>query len=174
MDAKEYLDNTYEQEGQPDVNNEFIVRLMTEYAEMRTKEDNLRVLADMDNLRKRVAKERIEMETRIKAESLIDIFTIADDIHSAQSTLTPDKAQILNGIASKVDTLLSKHGMVSIQTDVYDKDLHEVIHVITSNKKLNSPRIRSVVSKGYKSGDTIIRHPKVIIEQWKTEKSETL
>ena len=66
-------------------------------------------------------------------------------------------------IVSKLGKFLSSYGIESIQTDKHDVDVHDVAAIIESDQDTNS--IVGVVAKGYRKGDKIIRHPKVILSK---------
>ncbi|MDR1033409.1 MAG: nucleotide exchange factor GrpE [Bifidobacteriaceae bacterium] len=49
--------------------------------------------------------------------------------------------------------------------DEFDATLHDaILDVPTENEKLTKPLVKEVVERGYKQGDSIIRHAKVITE----------
>ena len=116
----------------------------------------LRQVADFDNYRKRTNKEKEEIVFRTRQSMLNSILDIDSDISLASRHIKDEGMQI---ILSKLDKFLTSHGVEIIQTDTYDSDTHDVISVVDSDKK----GIVDVVSKGYKLGDKILRHPKVII-----------
>ena len=70
-----------------------------------------------------------------------------------------DKGLLL--IAKKLETFLKNQGVETIQTETYDDELHEVISVVSTDKK----GIVDVVSKGYSLNGKLFRHPKVVISQ---------
>jgi len=124
----------------------------------RWKDLYLRQVADFDNFRKRTNKEKEEIVFRTRQSMLDSILDIDSDISLASKHIKDEGIQI---IIAKLDKFLTNHGVEVIQTDTYDSDIHDVISVVDSNTK----GIVDVVSKGYKLGDRILRHPKVIISK---------
>ena len=68
-----------------------------------------------------------------------------------------DKGVLL--IAHKLDTFLKSQGIETIQTEVYDEDLHEVISVIPADEQ----KVVDVVSKGYSLNGKPFRYPKIVL-----------
>lgn len=119
----------------------------------------LRLSADMDNLRKRIFKEKEELVIKTKTSMIEPLLDIDSDIAIASKHSEDEGVKL---IVSKLEKFLSTQGIQTIQTDSYDENLHEVISVIeTDSCKTNC--ILDVVSKGYMIGDKIIRHPKIIL-----------
>ena len=116
----------------------------------------LRQVADFENFRKRTNKEKEEIVFRTRQSMLDSILDIDSDISLASKHIKDEGIHI---IISKLDKFLTNHGVEIIQTESYDADIHDVISVVDSDTK----GIVDVVSKGYKLGDKILRHPKVII-----------
>ena len=119
----------------------------------------MRVSADFENYKKRMAKERDEVISRTRTSMLEAIMDIDSDIALASKQIEDEGITL---IISKLDKFLANQGIKTIPTDKYDANLHEVISMIPGQE---SNSIISVVSKGYSVGDKIIRYPKVIIGQ---------
>ena len=120
------------------------------------KKQYIRLAADFDNFRKRMAREKEDTIMAVKTSMIEPILDLDSDISLAAKKINDEG---INLIVSKLDKFLKSQGIETIQTDTYDPDVHEVISMVDSNKK----GIVDVVSKGYKIGDKIIRYPKVII-----------
>ena len=121
----------------------------------------LRLYADMENLKKRLTKEKVEAVEKNKVQMIESILDINSDLGIALKNYS-DVPEGIKIIVSKVDTFLKSQGIREAQTDTYDPDLHEVISIIESGK---SGMIIDVVSKGYFLGEKIIRYPKVILSK---------
>jgi molecular chaperone GrpE len=120
------------------------------------KNQYLRLAADFDNFRKRMAREKEDTILKVKTSMIEPILDLDSDISLASKKINDEG---INLIVSKLDKFLKSQGIETIQTDTYDPDVHEVISMVDSNKK----GIVDVISKGYKIGNKIIRYPKVII-----------
>jgi len=115
----------------------------------------LRLCAEFDNYKKRVAKEKEDIKTKTKIDTITSILDLDNDLSIATKN---DPSEGLKLIVSKVDKYLNSQGISSIPCDEYDIDTHEVISKISDGED-----IIDVASKGYKLNDTIIRYPKVIL-----------
>jgi molecular chaperone GrpE len=121
----------------------------------------IRLSADFDNYRKRTLKEREEITLRTKASVLDSIMDLDSDVSIASESIKDEQAREgMKLILNKVNKFLSNNGIESIQNETYNPEEHEVVHILTEGSK----EIKSVVSKGYKSGDKILRYSKVVIK----------
>jgi len=117
----------------------------------------LRLAADFENFKRRVSKEKEEIKSNTKSLMLSSILDLDSDISIAVKQ-EKDNAG-LNLFANKLTKFLSQQGVESIQTETYDKDIHEVISVL----EIGEEKIVDVVSKGYIVNDKPIRYPKIIL-----------
>ena len=125
------------------------------------KEAYARLAADFDNFRKRVAKEREDLINRTKTSMLEPIMDMDSDISLAFDAIKDEQSkQGLKLISGKLNKFLSTHGIETIPTDKYDLEKHEVVSVMSDD----ASEIHAVISKGYSSGDKIIRYSKVILK----------
>ena len=62
-------------------------------------------------------------------------------------------------IANKIETFLKSHKIEIIQTETYDRDLHEVISILP----IGESKVIDVVSKGYTLDGKPFRYPKIIL-----------
>jgi molecular chaperone GrpE len=117
----------------------------------------LRLLADFDNYKRRVAKEKDDLRLNTKTMMLTAILDLDSDLSIAvKASKDPEGLRL---IMSKLEKFLSNQGVESIQTDTYDVDLHEVISVL----EIGEEKIVDVVSKGYTLNGTPFRFPKIIL-----------
>lgn len=115
------------------------------------KGDYVRLYAEFENYKKRVLREKEELVNSVKTRMLESILDIDSDL-----SLVKHNTDGVSLIMSKLEKFLKSQGVETIQTDVYDADMHEVISIADSNDI-------SVVSKGYKMGDKVIRYPKIVL-----------
>lgn len=117
----------------------------------------LRLFAEFDNYKRRVAKEKDDLRVNTKTMMLTAILDLDSDLSIAvKSSKDQDGLKL---IMSKLEKFLNNQGVESIQTDTYDADLHEVISVL----EIGEEKIMDVVSKGYKLNDKPFRFPKIIL-----------
>jgi molecular chaperone GrpE len=117
----------------------------------------LRLFAEFDNYKRRVAKEKDDLRVNTKTMMLTSILDLDSDLSIAvKSSKDQDGLKL---IMSKLEKFLNNQGVESIQTDTYDADLHEVISVL----EIGEEKIVDVVTKGYKLNDKPFRFPKIIL-----------
>lgn len=133
--------------------------LLEEWAGIKGKngaDSHLRLAAEFDNYKKRVAKEKEDLVNNTKVKMLTAILDMDSDISFAMKSIEDEGVKL---IASKLDKFLKEQGIESIQTDTYDGELHEVISVIDVGEE----KIVDVVSKGYTLNGKPFRYPKIIL-----------
>lgn len=124
-------------------------------------EDNyLRLYSDFENYKKRVIKDKEDIKNNTKVSMITSILDMDNDISIAIKNIKDEQTKEgVKLIANKLETFLKSHGIESIQTDIYDEDLHEVISVI----EIGESKIIEVVSKGYSLNGKPFRHPKIVL-----------
>lgn len=126
--------------------------LLEEYS----KGSYLRLAAEFDNYKKRVAKEKEDLVINTKVKMLTSILDMDNDIAIALKNVEDEGIKL---IASKLSNFLKSQGVEEIQTDSYDGELHEVISVIDVGEQ----KIIDVISKGYTINGKPFRYPKIIL-----------
>lgn len=137
------------------------------------KDTMLRKAAELDNVRKRVQRERIQLFEEAKAGALEDFMPIADDLIRTLKAAEESKIEdsFLEGVqlvADKFKNVLEKHGVERIdETGVpFDVNLHDaMMKQAAPDDKTGSDVVLQVLESGYKIGDRIIRHAKVIVSE---------
>lgn len=138
--------------------NEEIVEVTVEQKLQESEDKYLRLYADFENYKRRVQKDKEELVLNTKTKMLSSILDMDNDISIALKSMDKvDEGVIL--IANKLDTFLKSQGIESIQTEVYDEDLHEVISVIPAGEQ----KVVDVVSKGYSLNGKPFRYPKIVL-----------
>lgn len=121
----------------------------------------LRLYADMENLKKRLTKEKNESIERTKIRMIESILDMDNDISIALKNIKGEIPEGVSLIVKKLKNFLKSQAIEEILVDKYDPDLHEVISVIETGEE----KIVEVVSNGYKMGDKIVRYPKIILSK---------
>ena len=142
-------------------------KIKAELEECRDK--YLRKVAEFDNMRKRNAKERIELIQTAGADVIRDLLDVLDDCDRAQKQLenledSAEKEGIIL-VFNKLRNTLGAKGlklMESKETD-FDPELHEAISEIPAPTPELSGKVIDEVTKGYYLNGTIIRHAKVVV-----------
>lgn len=118
----------------------------------------VRLFAEFDNYKKRVKKEKEDLVLSTKTKVLSSVLDMDSDISLAIKSLNVvDDGLLL--IAQKLENFLKSQGIESIQTDLYDEELHEVISVI----EIGQHKIIDVVTKGYTLDGKPFRYPKIVL-----------
>lgn len=136
----------------------------------KEKEKFLRLFAEFENYKRRTSKERMELFKTAGQEVITSLLPVLDDFDRAIKELSKSNdKEMFTGvelISNKFKETLKAKGLQEIeveQGDVFDAEVHDAITQIPApNKKLKG-KIIDVVEKGFKLGDKIIRHPKVVV-----------
>ncbi len=136
----------------------------------KEKDKFLRLFAEFENYKKRTSKERIELFKTAGQEVIISLLPVIDDFDRALKELSKsEEKEMFKGIElinNKFKETLKNKGLLEMevkQGDAFDAEVHDAITQIAApNKKLKG-KIVDVVEKGFKLGDKIIRHPKVVV-----------
>jgi len=121
----------------------------------------IRLYADMENLKKRMFKEKEDAILNTKSKMIDPILDMDNDLNIALKSFK-EIPQGVNLIVNKIKSFLESQGIKEIETSIYNKDLHEVINILETG---DGEKVIDVVSKGYKIGDKIIRYPKIILSR---------
>ncbi len=134
-----------------------------------------RKVAEFDNYRRRVNSEREEFRKLSNEKIIIELLPVLDNfekaIESAESK--HDYKMLLDGIMliyKQFKSALKKFGLEEIESlnKEFDPNLHEALQI----KEENSYSVDTVIGewlKGYKLGEKIIRHSKVIVARGNEE-----
>ena len=134
-------------------------------AELEQKNDVLlRTAAEFDNYKKRTEREKSGVAEYARAGIIKQLLPILDNIDRAAGAdrESPDYIKGIELIVKQLEGLSENLGIEEIakQGETFDPNLHEaVMHIEDEN--LGENVIAEVLQKGYKTGDTIIRHAMV-------------
>ena len=138
-----------------------------------TKDTLLRKAAELENVRKRVQKERISLFEDARIQALQEIIPIAEDMNrtleaSASTKIDDNFLQGVQMVASKFKQLFERYGVELInQAQVpFDVDFHDaMLRQPTEDPKITSNTVLQVLETGYKIGNRVIKHAKVIVSE---------
>lgn len=144
-----------------------IAELEKENADL--KEQLLRKIADFDNYRKRMIKEKQETLDYANTNLLKDLLDSLDNFDRTieAAATAKDASSIADGVkmVSKglVSLLENKYNLTSYGAsgDVFDPEIHEAIG--SAQGAVAEPTLAQVYLKGYKLKDRVIRHAKVMV-----------
>ena len=137
----------------------------------KEKDKCLRLFAEFENYKKRTSKERMELFKTAGQEVLVSLLPVLDDFDRALKELSKSEEdkEMFKGVElihNKFKETLKHKGLEQIEVvegDVFDAEVHEAITQIPAPDKNMKGKIIAIVEKGFKLGDRIIRHPKVVV-----------
>ena len=148
-----------------------IARLDAAYKAERDK--HLRLAAEFDNFRKRMAKERQEAGTRAQAEMVQGLVEILDDImrFAHLDPATVDSNTVVQGVAMverKVMKTLSGHGLELVDPAgrPFDPAFHEAVGTEPAASSEEDHLVARVYQPGYVFRGQLIRPARVVVKQW--------
>lgn len=143
--------------------NEKIAKLEDKY---------LRTVAEFDNYRKRVLKEKAELILNGGARVAEAILPVLDDMERAidNGGKTDDLQVLREGmelIHAKFVKTLEGQGIKKIETENadFDTDVHEAVAMVPGMGDDKKGKVIDCIQAGYKINDKVIRHAKVAVGQ---------
>jgi len=144
--------------------------LREEYNDL--KDNNLRLLAEFDNYRKRTFKEKADLVNTATAGVFAEMLPLIDDFERAKQALasTNDILAVVEGvdlIYQKFVNFLTQHGVKEINTEKEDfnTEFHEAVTLFPASSEEQKGKIIDCISKGYTLNDKVIRFAKVVVGQ---------
>lgn len=144
----------------------------TKAALEKEKKEYLFLMADFDNFRKRVLREKAELIKNGAEKALKGILPIVDDFERGleASKAVSDAESIRQGmelIYSKLIKYLSDNGVKAMETTnaVFDPEIHEAVAMVPAADESQKGLIIDTTQKGYTLNDKVLRHAKVVVAQ---------
>jgi molecular chaperone GrpE len=133
--------------------------------------DLQRVQADFANYRKRALRDQQLVADRAKAGVIAQLLGVLDDLDRARSHGDLESGP-LKSVAEKLVTALEVLGLSGFGTegDEFDPALHEAVQHEGDG---THPIVGSVMRRGYKVGDQVVRHAMVGVVDTVPETGET-
>jgi molecular chaperone GrpE len=129
----------------------------------------LRLAADFDNYRKRVAREQVELTSRANERLLNELLPVLDDLERAlEAAAEHEEAKLEEGVRLVHRSLLGlveRHGLSEIETDgAFDPHVHEAL-LAQPGEGAEEGSVLQVLQKGYRLGDKVLRPARVIVAE---------
>jgi molecular chaperone GrpE len=129
----------------------------------------LRLAADFDNYRKRVAREHAELTTRANERLVNELLPVLDDLERAlEAAAEHEEAKLEEGVQlvhRSLASLLERHGLKEIDTDgAFDPHVHEAL-LAQPAEDAEEGSVLQVLQKGYRLGDKVLRPARVIVAE---------
>ncbi len=144
-------------------------RLQVEAADWQDK--YLRLYADLDNSKKRIARRYAHQFDEEKEEVLRDMLPLADNLERALANVSADvtDAGLRRGVEITLETFLNtlaKYGVKPIQAigQPFDPRLHEAVSAVHKPNFLPGTVVH-VTEKGYTMGDKLLRPARVYVAE---------
>jgi molecular chaperone GrpE len=130
---------------------------------------HLRALADFDNYRKRVQRERESAAQASKRQLMLALLDVLDDFERALAYTNTAPESILTGariIHQRLTDLLQAQGVVPYTSagQPFDPALHEAVDVINTDQATPGV-VLNELSHGYRWGDEVLRPARVRVAQ---------
>ncbi|HYZ27651.1 MAG TPA: nucleotide exchange factor GrpE [Thermoleophilaceae bacterium] len=125
-----------------------------------------RTQAELENLRKRAARDVAQAGQRAKANLVRELLPVVDNLERALATANPEEDHLAEGVrlvhVELVNTL-ERNGIKAFDPagEPFDPNVHEAISMRESDN--GSGIVLDVVEKGYKLGDSVIRPARVVV-----------
>jgi molecular chaperone GrpE len=171
-------DNDALPEDQPETNGAEMMaqELSGLRAEVEAHKDRaLRALAEVENVRKRLERERDDARTYSVTRFARDMLTVADNLNRALAAVPPDARAksdesvkaVLDGVeatARELSAALARHGVkpIEAQGQRFDPNLHQAIAEVPA-PDAQPGTVVNVVQPGYLIGDRLLRPAMVTV-----------
>ncbi len=127
------------------------------------KEAHLRRLADMDNLRKRIEREKAEFQQYALNDVMLELLAIGDNFERALRSEPSDAdgktfREGVQLILRMFQSLLAKHGVrpIAVEKGAFDPAFQHAMMVEESDQ-VEEPTVDEELQRGYMLGDRLLR-----------------
>ncbi|MEO7922085.1 MAG: nucleotide exchange factor GrpE [Chitinophagaceae bacterium] len=154
--------------NEPVIEETELESLRAELAESTDK--YIRKVAEFENMKRRSAKERIELIQTAGRDVITEMLDVLDDCDRAQKQMesSEDAQSIREGVMlvfNKLRGTLQARGVKAMETlhQEFNPDLHEAVTEIPAQTEELKGKVVDELMKGYYLNDKIIRHAKVVV-----------
>ena len=148
------------------------------------KEDKIRVLAEMENLRKRFDREKVDSIKYGSVNFARDILSPSDNLERALSAINKEEDQpqsiqnLIDGllmVKKELSSALEKNGITKIDTlnKKFDPNLHQAMMEIENNE-IDEGVVVQEIQTGYMMYDRLLRPAMVGVSKKPKHESETV
>lgn len=132
----------------------------------------IRLVAEFDNYRKRVMREKAELIKNGGEKVVTAILPVLDDMERAEQTM--EKAEDVNAVKEGVTLIIEKfmkllkhEGLEKIEAvgQDFNTDFHEAIAMVPGQPDEMKGKVLDCVMNGYTLNEKVIRHAKVAVAQ---------
>jgi len=137
---------------------ELVAQLEAEIADLRDR--SIRTLADFDNYRKRMEREKEELSRYAAAELLRSLLPVVDNLERALSSggSAEDLKAGVEMILRQTHDLLRRHGVspVAAAGERFDPAVHEAV-TREEDPEVEVPTVAAELQRGYRLGERLLR-----------------
>jgi molecular chaperone GrpE len=129
----------------------------------------VRNLADFDNYRRRVERERAQAAQSGKRELILPLLEVMDDFERALERANDDPQLVVAGVRvihRRLAGLLAAHGVAAFESQgkYFNPLLHEAVDTVKS-EQAEPGTVLEEVSRGWRWGDDLLRPARVRVAQ---------
>jgi molecular chaperone GrpE len=162
------LDNENKKQDFSDKENEIPGKTISEIQEIDYKDKYLRLLAETENVRRRIQKEKSETIRFAVENTVSEFLPTLDNFENAlkfSNNASEDVKNWAKGfqmMLTQFRDILHNHGIVAFHSEgnMFDPHFHEAMEIVETNESPDGT-ILEEYAKGYKSGNRTIRPAKV-------------
>ncbi|WOO41458.1 nucleotide exchange factor GrpE [Rubellicoccus peritrichatus] len=137
---------------------------------MAARDGYLRTVADMENLRKRFAREKEEIRRRAASDLIEDLLPALDnlEIGLASAANHPEASDVAKGfefVATQIGQILQQHGLERVSPapgEPFDHSLHEAVAHEASDE-IEDHQVIKVMRVGYSLNERLLRPASVVV-----------
>ncbi|MBR5466571.1 MAG: nucleotide exchange factor GrpE [Bacteroidaceae bacterium] len=166
--SQEQTETAEETENKETVEVDPLEAAQAEIAEL--KKQLLYKIAEFDNFRKRVIKEKADLILNGGEKVIASILPVMDDMERAleQMHKADDVQAVVEGVTliqKKFMGILEKQGVKAIETKDadFDVEVHEAIAQFPAPSEEMKNKVMDCTLKGYKLNEKVIRHAQVVV-----------
>ena len=137
--------------------------------ELKTEHDlHLRALADFDNYRRRVNREREEIGKEALRDFLRSLLDVVDDLERLLAFVRDETSPVIDAaraVHRKLMDLLAKEGVHPVDSvgQPFDPAFHEVVATAPAGEKDIVPLVAQEVRRGYTWDGKLLRTAQVVV-----------
>ncbi|MEA5600728.1 nucleotide exchange factor GrpE [Nostoc sp. UHCC 0252] len=140
----------------------------------------MRIAADFENYRKRTSKEKEELETLMKRNTILELLPVVDNFERARSHLKPQSDgemtmhKSYQGVYKQLVDSLKRLGVSPMRPEgqEFDPNLHEAVMREPTDEHPEGTVLEELV-RGYFLGDRVLRHAMVKVAAPKEDTPST-
>ena len=134
------------------------------------KKEYIYLMSDMENLRRRTAKEKIDIVKNGTENAMRDLLPVVDDFERALDAI--NKGGDLDSLKEGVDLIYNKfvkylesQHVIAIDSTGkdFDTDVHEAVTMFPAPDPSMKGKVIDTTIKGYMINDKVLRHAKVVV-----------